>query len=320
MKDTERSVSYYDLFIESRAHGAADIHPQPVALGDALDVAFSQWSAAAPLSIDQRTIKITLADWRRNRARREHHIIINRADASLNDIPLRDVDTDVTRMAGKRPREGIDLTCHVLIRERTDRAAPALMLMTNGTSLASDKITVLLGTLFRSAKHDGANARLFRRDHPSGEAGKTVALVSRFSLGAHQNATLAAMLNGANLEGLELIAEPPDMLDAASPLAVTAVQYKLEPVRNGRLGLATIQRAIATFRGQGVDPTRARVRYRPPGRGTVESKLFDIAQLEGAFVRREMLQFRDPIAPRYEQVENRVMTALAGLADRERIA
>lgn len=320
MKDTERAVSYYDLFVECRAHGAADIHPQPVALGDAIDIAFAQWAASAPLSIDRGTVKVTLADWKRNRARREHYLIVNRADASLHDIPLRDVKTDKTRMAGKRPTEGIDLTCHVLIREQTNRDGKALLLMTNGTGLPSEKIINLLGTLFRSAKHVGAYAQHFRRQHPSGEAGKTIALVSRFSLGAHQNATLASMLNGANLEGLELIADSPDMLDSASPLAVTSVQYSLEPVKNGRLGLAAIQRAIATFKGRGVDPTRARVRYRPPGRGNVESKVFDIAALENAFVRKEVLQFRDPIAPRYEEVDKRVMLALAGLADRERLA
>jgi hypothetical protein len=318
MKETERAVSYYDLFIESRVRGEVDPHPRPVPLGAALDMAFEQWGGR-PFSMDRATVKVTLADWQRNTQRREHHLIINRADASLPDIPLRHLVTDATRMAGKQPREGIDLTCHILIRERPQRASPALLLMTNGSSLSSDRVCKILSSLFRASSHEGASAEHFRREHPSGEAGKTVALRSNFAVGAHQNATLADLLNGAHLEGLDLISEDEQVFDAASPLAVTSVQYKLEQVRAGRIGVGVIQRAIASLRQKGMDPNKVRVRYKPSGGKKAETHTFDIAALETAFVRREMVRFADPIAARYERVEPRVMAALSQLANRERL-
>lgn len=318
MKDTERAVSYYDLFIESRVRGQTDPHPRPVPLATALDIAHEQWGDS-PYSMDGATVKVTLADWQRDRARREHYLIINRADASLPDIPLRHLVTDATRMAGKQPREGIDLTCHILIREQARRATPALLLMTNGTSLSSDRVCKLLSSLFRMGHEDADNTEHFVREHPSGVAGRTVALRSNFAVGAHQNATLASMLNGENLEGLELISEDEQVFDAASPLAVTSVQYRLERVRSGRIGVAVIQRAIASLRQQGLDPNKVRVRYKPGGGEKAETHTFDIAALEAAFVRREMVRFPDPIAARYERVEPRVMSALSRLANRERL-
>ncbi len=317
MKDTERAVSYYDLFLESRIYGEKDLHRRPVPTRDGLRIARAQLDE--PYSQGLSTIKVTLADWTYSAPRREHHIIVNRADASLQDIPLRHLETGATRMAGKAPREGIDLTCHILIRERTDPTKPALMLFTNGSSLSADKICKLLTSLFRMGKQDPGNAEHYVRAHPSGEEDKVSSLNTHFAVGAHQNATLRQLLNGGNLEGVELISEAVNNFDAASPLAITGMEYKLEPVRAGRVGLATIQRAIAALRGTGVDPSKARVRYRVAGRSKSESHTFDIEALENTFVRREVIRFNDPIAARYERVEPRIMSRLAALADRERI-
>ena len=274
-----------------------------------------------PLSLSGAAIRVTLTDWSRDAAQGRHFLLINRADASLQDIPLVHYDSGHRRMAGKEIREGIDLSCHVLIQESEDARKPALMLMTNGTSLSADKVCQLLGAMFRRAKHDARHAQHFRREHPSGIAGRTAALNSLFVAGGHQNATLAHLLQGGELEGVELISEAAQQLDAASTLDITAVQYTLRQTRPGRTGVATILRAISDLRGRGVDLTKARVRYRPPGRDKPETHTFDsIAELESSFVRRETVRFQDPIADRYERVEMRVMNALAVLADRERHA
>lgn len=316
MRDRERGVSYYDLFIESHLRGESEPHPRPVPVSTAIGLAFDNWPGE-PFSLGAGAIKVTLADWQRNQARREHYLVINRADASLPDIPLRHLETGATRMAGKDLREGIDLTCHVLIRENRDPARPALLLMTNGSSLAADKICKLLGSLFRMSKHDPACADHFRRAHPSGEEGKTLTLQSQFTVGGHQNATLADLLAGGTLEGVELISEAAEELDAATTLGVTSVQYTLEQVRPGRVGVAAIMRVVRALQGRGNEVSKARVRYRPPGRDRVESHTFDIGALENAFVRRETIRFPDPIAARYERVEMRVVNALKTLADRE---
>lgn len=316
MKEKERGVSYYDLFIESRLHGEADKHPRPVLVGTALQLANLKWRPG-PFSLGAAAVKVTLADWRTAPGRRDHYLVINRADASLPDIPLRHLDNGATRMAGKDRREGIDFTCHILIREHADPARPALMLMTNGSSLTADKVCNVLGALFRQARWDDAHIDHFRRAHPSGAAGKTASLNSHFAVGGHQNATLTTLLNGGRLDGVELISETQQQLDAASTLGVTSVQYTLEQVRPGRVGVASIMRAISEIRGRGTDLTKARVRYRPPGRDKPESHTFDIGALEQAFVRKETIRFEDPIAARYERVEMRVVDRLVALANRE---
>ena len=318
MRDKERGVSFYDLYIESRVRGQAEPHPVPVQVPAALRVAYATWDGQ-PFSLGASAIKVTLADWRLVPARRDHYLIINRADASLPDIPLRHFDNGHTRMAGKDLREGIDLTCHVLIRERVNPNRPALMLMTNGSSLTADKVAKLLGTLFRRSHTVAAHAAHFHRDHPSGEEGKKVRLLSNFTVAGHQNARLGDLLQGGQLEGVELISDGEEQLDAAPQLDVTSVSYTLQPSGAGRVGLAAIMRAIAAIRQRGNDPTKARVRYRPPGRDKVEMHTFEVAALESEFVRRERIRFADPIAPRYERVDMRVMNEMIALADRERL-
>jgi hypothetical protein len=314
MKDTERAVSYYDLYLESRAHGDEARHPRPVHVGTALDLARAHWVAGH--SIGGASVKVTLADWTYSPRKREHCLVVNRADASMLDIPLRDIRTGATRMAGKGPSEGIDLTCHVLVRESTNRDK-SLLLLTNGSSVPVDKICKLLTSLFRMGKYEASNEEHFFREHPSGAAGKFVSLNSNFAVGGHQNATLADLLDRGVLQGLELISEVANAFDTSAALAVTEVQYRLEPVGTGRLGVAAIQRAITALRRKGVDPTQARVRYRAPGKAADESKLLPVDALESMFVRKEVIRFRDPIADRYEKVEPRVMAELSKLADRE---
>jgi hypothetical protein len=316
MNERERTVSYYDLFIESRLHGATEPHPRPVPIGGALDIAFTQWGGQ-PFSLGASVIKVTLADWQRNAAKGEDYLVINRADASLPDIPLRHIETGATRMAGKDRHEGIDISCHVLIKRPLNGRGPALLLMTNGSSLPAARVCKLIGTLFRKGRELSGLDDHYKRPHPSGEEGKFVTLHSVLSVAGHQNATLADLLKGGTLEGVDLISDAADEIDTASGLTVTSIEYKLEQVRPRSIGVGSIQRAIAALRGQGIDPSRAKVRYKAPGGGRVESRTFDVAALEGAFVRRETIRFQDPIAARYEQVDKRVVAQLIALAERE---
>jgi hypothetical protein len=319
MRDKERAVSFYDLSIESKLYGHDDIKIDPVPISEALDIAFNKMGGTS-FSLGTGHIKVTLADWKR--AGRDHYLVINRADASLTDIPLRNLDTGHVRMAGKQKREGIDLTCHVLIRESQRPKRPALLLFTNGSNLPTDKICRLLGHLFRSARDNPNHAHYFERPHPNGIAGRMLNLSSHFTVTGHQNATLEHILKGGTLEGIELISEKEtSSFDSANPLGLSEVNYRLVPQTDKRIGLPIIRRAIDwVTNSTGDKPTKARVRYKPPGRSKIESHTFeDIAALESAFVRRDTIRFNDPVAPRYERVEMRVVNELLNLANRENV-
>lgn len=317
MNNRQRSVGYFDLGVVSKVRGAAEAHARQVAVHDALHAAHMQWRHHGYVS-KGAAIQVALTDWVIEPNGRRHHLLFNRADASLQDIPLVHYETGRRRMAGKERREGIDLSCHVLIQESALAPGPALLLMTTGSSLSSDKICQSLSSLFQRSKDYPANAAHFEREHPNGAAGATISLISHFVVGGHQNATLAHLLRGGRLEGVEFISEAAQELDADAALEITAVQYTLERARPGVIGLRTIMNAAASLRDRGVELSKARVRYKLPGSEKPESHTFlSIEALEAAFVRKEVIRFDEPIAARYERVEMRVMTRLAALADRE---
>lgn len=305
MRPNERTVSFYDLHIESKffKHAA---QPIPVPTAIALNIA-REMKGASPFSRGNTQLKVTLADWQHSASLRRHYLVINRADASMPDIPLRDMRTDATRMAGKAISEGIDLTCHVLIQEGADPRDRCLMLMTSGSSLPVAKVAAMITRLFKNAEEVPAHAQHFLRDHPNG-AGAKLRVHSQFEVSGHQNALLSQILRGGGVEGIDLISDADEMLDEESRLMITSTMYQLVPMNQSKLSLTRLLNAIKKAPRE---IEKARVRYKAPGRSKTESHTFDVGDLDSAFVRKDTVRFDDPIQPRYERVNMAIMQKLS---------
>jgi hypothetical protein len=311
VKPNERTVSFYDLRIESRFRGEEPL-PSGVPTTKALEIAHKM-CGSKPFSKGGPTLQVTLTDWVYVPSSREHRMIFNRADASLQDIPLRDIQTGSTRMAGKLKTEGIDLTAHVLIRESTKPQGAALLLMTGGSSLPVAKVASMLTRLFKNGETHTAYAEHFQRENPNGVKDATLRLYSQFELSGHQNAMLSHILQGGGLTGIDLISDADEMLDEETSLLITSVEYTVVPVQQRSLTLKRLRAAISKIPK---DIDKARVRYKPPGSTKPESHTFDLDDLDSAFVRKEVVKFDHPIQPRYQKVSAPIMDKLSELANK----
>jgi hypothetical protein len=301
MDKNERVVSFFDLRFFSKVHGD-DTQIAALTIGDALLIAHEMWSKDA-LSLGNKTIQITLDDWVYLPRAGEHHLIINRADASMLDIPLKDTKTRKRRMAGKTPDEGIDLSAHLLIKLSAKPDHPASLLVTGGSSLQSADVGRYLGRLFRQAKAMGKYEKLFRREHPSGEHGKTINMTSHFALEAHPSANIKDILRKGQLEGLELIALSDSKFDAEKTFSIAHKALKLELVEPGKpMLLKTFTDAIKSAAQSlgGDEPDLARLTYRPDGEKQI-------------FVKKERIKFSSPILPMYEKIQPVVVDKLRQL-------
>jgi len=103
------------------------------------------------VSAAARMIQVAIDDWRVDTAVAST-LIVNRADATWTTSHCKDLRSGRTRMAARRPLKGSNLTAHVLIREHATKPhAPALMLMTAGSSLPVAKVASGLSRLFPKA-------------------------------------------------------------------------------------------------------------------------------------------------------------------------
>jgi hypothetical protein len=311
MKPNERTVSFYDLRVESRFRAEEPL-PSGVPTTKALEIAHAM-HGGKPFSKGSATLQVTLTDWVFVPSAHEHRMIFNRADASLQDIPLRDIQTGATRMAGKSKTEGIDLTSHVLIRENPKPYGAALMLMTGGSSLPVAKVASILTRLFKNGEAHAAYAEHFQRENPNGAKNARLRLYSQFEVSGHQNAMLSHILQGGGLAGIDLISDANQMLDEDTSLLITSVEYSVVPVQHKVLSLKRLKAAISKAPG---DIDKARVRYKPPGSSKLESHTFNLDDLDSAFVRKEVVKFNQPIQPRYQKVSAPIMEKLAELANK----
>ena len=302
MDKNERVVSFYDLRFFSRMHGdETQIANLPIA--EALALTRTMWEADH-LEMGKKAIQITLDDWVYSARHQEHHLVFNRADASMDDIPLKDRKTKKRRMAGKTIDEGIDLTAHILIKLPKKVDENASLLMTGGSSLASADIGRYLGLLFRQAKRTGRHEKLFRREHPGGELGRTIALTPHFALEAHPSVTITEILRKGQLEGVELVALSDSKFDSEKTFTVTQKALKLEIVQPGKsMLLKTFRAAIAGAAKAlgGDEPDVARLTYKPEGEKSQTTSL-PIDDLEQVFVKKDRIKFEQPILPMYEKV------------------
>lgn len=313
MDKKERVVSFYDLRFFSRMHGD-ETEIATLTISEALAIARSMWQVNN-LEIGRRAIQIALDDWVYSQKHEEHHLVINRADASLDDIPLKDRKTKRRRMAGKTLDEGIDLTAHILIKLPKQPDQAAQLLMTGGSSLASADVSRYLNALFRQAKSVQKHEGLFRREHASGEKGRTISMTNHFALVAHPSASIMEILRKGQLEGLELIALSDSKLDSEKTFQVTHKALKLELVRPGSpLSLRAVKDVIkAAGRALGGDePDVLRLTYKPDGQKPQTATL-PINDLEQVFVKKDRIKFADGILPNYVKVVPEVIDKLRQL-------
>lgn len=311
MDPRERTVSFFDLRVESKFR-SSDAEPAPVPMIDALDIAHAMWRTQHPV-LGKGKVQIALDDWVIDG--RDQCLVFNRADASLEDIPLKDLQTRKRRMAGKTVNEGIDLTAHVLIRLGRAKHSAATLLMTGGSNLQSAKISTFLGLLFRAAKAIPKYKEHFRRPHPSGEKDAFLPLHSKFRLDGHESQLLEDILRKGQLSGVQLIADASDDLDTERTFVVTEKILSLDLKTPGSpLSVRKMREAIrsaSTILGDGVD--RARLSYRPPGHKHSQTQTIPVAELEQAFVRKDRIRFDFPIQPLYEHVQPHIMDKLRRL-------
>lgn len=312
MDKYERVVSFYDLRFFSKIYGQKD-QLALIPIEDALKIAHEMWRSD-PLTRGRGSIQVTLDDWKQSPTQGEHHIVINRADASMEDIPLKDTKTKVRRMAGKTIDEGIDLTAHILIKLTAAGQYTATLLMTGGSSLPSAEVGNYLSLLFRQAKKSAKYKHHFSRPHASGEAGKSISVTHHFELNSHPSVSLQEILKRGELQGLEVISIAHSALDAEKKFTIAQKSVKLNLVNPGEPMLVSIfKKAIGSAgRELGDKPTHAKLTYRPDGQ-QAQTTTLPVNDLEQVFVKKERIKFAHPILPMYETVSKAVIDKLRGL-------
>lgn len=312
MDKYERVVSFYDLRFFSRIYGQKE-QLALIPIEDALTIACEMWRSD-PLTRGRGAIQITLDDWKQSPTQGEHHIVINRADASMEDIPLKDTRTKVRRMAGKTIDEGIDLTAHILVKLAPTAKYTAKLLMTGGSSLPSAEVGNYLSQLFRQAKKIAKYQHYFSRPHPSAEAGKSISLTHHFELDSHPSVNLQEILRHGELQGLEVISLTQSALDSERKFTIAQKSVKLNLVNPGEPMLVSMFKKAINSAGRELrdNPTHAKLTYRPDGQ-KAQTTTLPINDLEQAFVKKERIKFVNPIQPMYETVSKTVIDKLRGL-------
>lgn len=292
----KRRVHFYEISMSSFTRSDGVKNPSICSIQSLLQC-FTAMNVNKPFDI-RRTNRVstTLVDWNYDPVNGYYELLVNKADAGLSDIALRDLESKSLRKAGKKKIEGIESSSHILIRPNVNTSS-VTVLMTMGAGVAIADIASLLRLLGKSASKIPANRNLFYFDHPSGEKdGNGNAVKYRVSYTFHDYAykgeTLSTALSSGEFESMELIAHGQTQFDAGGNLQIESRSVMVKAMLPKTVTGATLKNGIRYYRSQpdGAAFDTAKIHYKSPS-GKPSVATLAVQDLDAVFTRNEMIHF-----------------------------
>lgn len=315
----KRTVHFYEIHLRSHTRAAIQ-NPSCASLPDLLKCfAGLATGRSLPQTIRKsKQLHTVLSDWSYDKTQNSYELLINKANAALSDVALRDLATARLRKAGKTKIEGIEVSAHVLVRPNAN-GKTASVLLTMGAGVAAKDIEVLLRGLSRQAAKNRRNKALYWFDDPSAAKdahGKPLQYEVHYSFVAyaHQGQTLTTALQAGEFESMELIAYERSKFDTGGNLQITerslSVQADLPKTVTG----ASIRNAVGIFKklpeGAGYD--KLRIHYKTVA-GKRTSATLDINHLDAAFTLKELIEFDTDVEAQQETLSPTILSGMKPL-------
>ncbi len=296
MHTRKRTVHFYDLILQAKTRAEGITSPSSARLEQLLD-AFGKLGTAKFLEIERPTnMSVTLEDWSYDTTTKCYELLVNKADANLSDVTLRNLATKATRKAGKQKIEGIETSSHVLIKPNAD-GKTALVLMTMGAGVSIETIVRLLRKLEKHTKKLPVHKSLFTFPHPSGakntkKESVTYNVQYQFTGVAYRGKTLTEALKKGHFESMDLITHVQTGFDSGGNLQIQEKSITVTAQIPETVKGSTIKNAIKNFTGlpKGETFDRARIRYKSEAGKSITTTL-KVNELDAAFTHSELIEF-----------------------------
>lgn len=295
MHTRKRMVHFYEIIMQS--YTRADINSPSTTDFSSMLQCFQRLAARAPVEIARSdNVSTVLADWNYDPANNFYELLINKADATLSDVALRNLSTKSLRKAGKQKIEGIETSSHILLKPDANGHS-VTVLMTMGAGISISDVTTLFRKLSKAASRLPANRALFHFDHPSAAKAADGTPVQyrvsyKFENYAYKGQTLTQALQTGEFESLELIAHDVSQFDAGGNLQIEERVVRVKAAIPKTVTGAALRNAISHFK-KGPDGAwfdTARIHYKSPS-GKASSTTLKIQALDAAFTHNERIEF-----------------------------
>jgi hypothetical protein len=288
-------VHFYEIVMQS--YTRTDVKSPSTTDFPSMLQCFQRLAARKPVEIARtQNVSTVLADWNYDPANNFYELLINKADATLSDVAFRNLSTKALRKAGKQKIEGIETSCHILLKpDANGHSVTVLMTMGAGISIAD--VATLFRNLAKAASGLPANHALFHFDHPSGAKAADGTPVQyrvsyKFTDYAYKGQTLVQALQTGEFESLELIAHDVSQFDTGGNLQIEERVVKVKAALPKTVTGAALRNAIDHFK-RGPDGAwfdTARIHYKSPS-GKSSATTLQIQALDATFTHNERIEF-----------------------------
>lgn len=317
MKTKERTVHFYDLILSSYSGAEGIARP---ACAD-LDAILSRLSKANPIGhmiVNNRSIIMCVADWKFDKTLMCHKILINRADSNVSDVTFRDFKSNLIRKAGKTKVEGVECSAHIIVKPKPDKRS-ALLMMTGGAGVTSQRLDSLFTQLTTALKDDPASIDLFAFGHPSNERDAKGNLVTykvnyKYECVGHKSAVLDdALRNGAFLS-MDLIAHEHRAFDTGGNLQIEEQSISIKAVNPSLMTAAKLINSVKAYL-KNAPPQQydnARIRYKG-NNGDPQVTTLSTNDLDAAFTRRQKIELANDVEAQQTKLNPDIISAMEKL-------
>jgi len=314
MKRFERTVSFYDLRMSA-----------------------SSRTFEAPASISTaRALRLLKSLPEENRIkgyRKDEHIyyikdlrfvggnfemLINKCDRQLADPRFSDPRNSTWRTAAREDGEGLDFSCHLIIRPSEDPLEPALAILENATGLSIMNVQRFLSGLLRDV--EDINPGAFEFPHPDGSVDtkgvpKKYRARFTFTFDGHPSDELVKSLREGRINGIELITSSNkegrlDTFGYVREVRKTLAISLGDQVERGKR-VSTLR---SFFQKKSGAYEKARISFVDSGGlpRTVNLNTADFSvDAESIFIKRILIDgFADPLEQAYESINPAIITKM----------
>lgn len=315
----KRTVHFYDIRMLSTT--AADVNNPSTCGIAAMLASFGKLASSKTIPFlirGTKDIQVWLSAWRYDRVTNCYELLINKANADLSDIALRDLKTSNLRKANKTRTEGIEVSAHVMIRPNVDDQSAAVLL-TMGAGVSHGDVEVLIRRMVKAVFSEPSNSKLFFFDVPSGAKGadgQPLQYKVRYSFAtyAHKGQTLDTALRGGSFESMELVAFEHTDFDVGGNLKIKERAIRIDATLPGAQTGSSVRNAIRYFQSNpdGALFNKLRIHYKTAAGGST-SAILDTNDLDAAFTLKEHINFDTDVESQHTVLNDTIVSKMKPL-------
>lgn len=309
MKNREIGVAFYDLRITSKTRAVGITEPNCGNISDILHATHRHVAKLKPTFKRGDSVLLQVMDWKIDKRRNEHYLLVNLADRDRPDIALTDFETRSTRFAGKKKLEGIDTSTHIVVKPNEDEKS-ALLLVTQGGGIGLLLAERLFNATTATLKRGGKEPALFSFPHPSGESDKRYNVSYTFECHGHKGQTLSRDLAEGSFVDMDLVTHEATGFDTGGNFQVRSRSLHIVPSDSSLVTVGLLKNALRSVLAPNVDAfDTARIRFKDhSGKTRIES--FHINELDRAFVKREYITFDSDLQSNYNRLNFEIISKI----------